>query len=283
MEEMNVAKKEFKDWLITNGVSEKKGSSLYQYLLLFDKMPKDINIKSVTKFLKKHNYPAARSVLKYYLIYTDSDFSINKIPKINRNTKRKLPRYLSHNQVQTILDTIKLMEDKQKQKRWVVLIKLMYEGGLRISEALSVRFEDFDFEGSPCRLKVTNAKGEKERIVFLTDETKEYILGNRKVDKGYLFPSSRIGKFAPISRKTVDRILKEICVKADIMIKQNDNGLTSEVSAHWFRHSCAMSLKKKGWTIQQIQKYLGHSRIETTMIYVQLDPGELADVWNETF
>jgi integrase/recombinase XerD len=88
----------------------------------------------------------------------------------------------------------------------------------------------------------------------LAQELRTY-LGNRPV--GYLFETNRHKQY---SSRRIQQIVKEIAERAKI---------EKRVYPHLLRHSVATTLLERGMPIDQIQKFLGHSKLETTQIYAQ--------------
>lgn len=137
-----------------------------------------------------------------------------------------------------------------------LLIKTLFQTGARVSEFVKLKVEDFYFE--ELMLLITQGKGGKSRYVPLLPELAQELrthLAGRK--RGYLFESSRV---LPYSVRRIQQIVKETAAQA---------GITKRVSPHLLRHSVATTLLERGMPLEQIQKFLGHSKIETTQIYAE--------------
>jgi integron integrase len=179
--------------------------------------------------------------------------------------------------------------------------QIMYGAGLRISEVLNLRHKDLDFDRSQIMLR--SAKGNKDRLTCFPDVLKtvirnqqvsarvlwEYDRENRHngvplPDAFYrkspsaatswgwfwLFPSAVLSK-SPESGQllrfhadsgNLARQIKQACERA---------GIAKQVTSHKLRHSFATHLNENGVDIATIQKLLGHSHVETTMIYVHVN------------
>ncbi len=137
-----------------------------------------------------------------------------------------------------------------------LLIKTLFQTGTRVSEFVAIKVEDFYFE--ELMILIEKGKGGKSRYVpilpALAQELKTH-LDNRKTS--YLFESNRSLPFSP---RRIQQIVKTTAEKA---------GITKNVYPHLLRHTVATFLLEKGMSLEQIQKFLGHSRLETTQIYAE--------------
>ena len=129
----------------------------------------------------------------------------------------------------------------------------MYLSGLRVSEALSLKWSDLS--KADMALNVYG-KGSKERKSYLTSDFLE-ILYSLKKDEGFIFNI----KGRKISARSVNQFLD----------KAYRNGFIEyKISSHIFRHSFATSMLENDADIRHIQKLLGHSSISTTEIYTKV-------------
>jgi integrase/recombinase XerD len=177
---------------------------------------------------------------------------------------RKLPDFLSVEEVNTIIDSIDL--SKPEGERNKAMLETLYSSGLRISELvnlkLSATFLDVGL------LKIIG-KGNKERLVPIGSsaikQINTYINSYRthlQIKPGHediVFLNRRGAK---ITRVMVFYIIKDqlkIC------------GIKKHVSPHTFRHSFATHLIEGGADLRAVQEMLGHESITTTEIYTHLD------------
>lgn len=138
---------------------------------------------------------------------------------------------------------------------------LLYGAGMRISEVCTLRI--IDIESNAKRIKVYQGKGAKDRYTLLPDELVDklrsyYIEAGRP--KEYLFTSNQTKR--SLHPRSMQLVVNSAMEKAGF----KDKGYT----AHTLRHSFATHLLDSGANIHVIKTLLGHSKIETTMIYLHL-------------
>jgi integrase/recombinase XerD len=137
-----------------------------------------------------------------------------------------------------------------------LIIKTLFQTGARVSEFANIRPEDVFFDEQ--QILIAKAKGGKSRYVpilpSLAQELRTH-LSDRTT--GYLFETNRHTRY---SSRRLQQIIKETAVEAAIR---------KRVYPHLLRHSVATTLLERGMPIDQIQKFLGHSKLETTQIYAE--------------
>jgi site-specific recombinase XerD len=179
---------------------------------------------------------------------------------------RKLPRFLSEAEVAAVLMAA---EDSPRD---LMLMKCMYFLGLRNSEAQKLRIEDIDTINRV--IKVVQSKRNKDRMVPVppgfVEDLKEWI-GDRR--EGYLFTGRSSGKLAD---RHIRRIVKHYARLAGVRKHE-------EVHPHTLRHSYATHLQDQGVPLNVIQQLLGHSRVETTTIYLHLGIGRMKEWIDKAF
>jgi integrase/recombinase XerD len=162
----------------------------------------------------------------------------------------KLPTVLSEDEIKALL------ENTMNVKHRCMLL-LLYSSGLRISELLSLRWNDIDRDRRV--INVRSGKGRKDRITLLSTIAYEYLL--KYVDmfapKEWLFE----GVYGPYSARSVNNIIKRSCAKANI---------AKQISAHTLRHSFATHLLEHGTDLRYIQTLLGHENSKTTERYTHV-------------
>lgn len=165
----------------------------------------------------------------------------------------RLPDILTQEQVLKVLDSATNIKHK-------LLVGLFYGTGMRMSELKNLQMKHIDRSNS--QIKVLAGKGSRDRFTLLPKqllpEMEQYYRQYRP--KIYLFEGQTPGK--PMNERSIQHALRQ-CMKL--------GGLEQyKFSAHSLRHSFATHLLDQGNDIHTIKELLGHSKIETTMIYLHL-------------
>src|SRR3989344_1520022 len=163
-------------------------------------------------------------------------------------------------------------EDGVRSLRDKAILELLFSTGLRVSELCSLT-NDIDF--SPGEFSV-RGKGSKVRVVFVSEGARAALnkyLKARKDMNDALFV--QVGKEinskepAPLTRRSVERIVKHYAAKA---------GIGKKVTPHVIRHSFATDLLSNGADLRSVQAMLGHANIATTQIYTHVTDSQLKRV-----
>ena len=150
-----------------------------------------------------------------------------------------------------------------------LLLTLIYRHGLRVSEAVDLRWGDFDLDDPRQRiLRVRRLKGSVDSAHSLEpDEVRWLKRWRQETEDGpYVFRSERCG---PMSVDAVQVIAKRAGERA---------GISVPVHPHMLRHACGYMLANEGIDLRLIQDYLGHKEISNTVRYTALSPKRLAAV-----
>lgn len=149
------------------------------------------------------------------------------------------------------------------------IVEFLYSTGCRVSELADVKLSDIDWREKSVHLI---GKGQKHRVSFLNAKAevalKNY-LDTRSDECPFVFVSMR-KPHKQLHRGGVEKILREIG-------NNMQNATTKHITPHVLRHTTATTALQSGMAITDIQKLLGHSSVETTMIYAK---SSVADVQN---
>jgi integrase/recombinase XerD len=281
-----------KDFLIylsvEKGLSKNTAESYENDLMLFQKSlskkKKELaqfSKKDIVDFLevaKNKNYSPASlcrflSSIKGFCKYMLIEKNIKDDPTENLQSPKKwerLPKALSLEDVMSLLNS---KTSDSTRLRDSAMIELLYSSGLRVSELVSLKLENVNFEAG--FIKVTG-KGSKERVVPISERTlkklKEYIkelrpnlLKNRRSD--FIFVTVR-GK--GMTRQRFWQTIKACGKQAGL-----------KLSPHTLRHCFATHLLEGGADLRSVQKMLGHSDISSTQIYTKVSTDRVKKVYQQ--
>jgi integrase len=176
-------------------------------------------------------------------------------------TAHRLPAVLSVEEVRRFLKAATPLHNQ-------VYFTTVYSLGLRLHEALSLQVSDID--GQRLQVHVHRGKGAKDRYVPLPAETLALLRTSWKTHRNqpWLFPATgRDQKQSPTATSPMSRA----SVQGAFRKAKHRAGITKTgVAIHTLRHSYATHLLEAGVNPRLIQRYLGHTQLETTMLYLHL-------------
>ena len=191
-----------------------------------------------------------------------------------RMKERRLPSVLTEDEVRELLS---LPRNGYMDERDHMLFLLIYNSGMRISEALSVDAGDIDLSR---RRILIRGKGDKERFVFFSSSTKDAIIAYMSVleafrakthgDERAFFLGEKGGRLPFSSAHIIFERYREKL------------GWQKEFTPHTLRHSFATHLMDRGADIRLVQELLGHESISTTQIYTHVSRQKLRAVYEKT-
>ena len=234
---------------------------------------------------------ALNSLLTFFRLVFNIEFGDLK-EGVRARTGTKLPSVFSVNETKRVLQHVKGVPG--------LALKLIYGSGLRVIECCRLRIQDLDFNQQ--LVMVRQGKGNKDRTTVLPQSlfpalqeqqrkvselhdsdlnngfgsvwlppalARKYPAASKEKGWQYLFPSAVLAQDPEdgsvrrhhISSSTLQRAIKIAVKRAQIQ---------KHASVHTLRHSFATHLLLAGVDIRQIQEYLGHARVETTMIYTHV-------------
>lgn len=153
-------------------------------------------------------------------------------------------------------EDIEKLRDQCTETRDLAMIDLLYSTGIRVGELVNLNISDVDLEQREC---IVYGKGDKERRVYFDAKAKIHLqnyLNSRKDENPALF----VTLDAPHERLQISGV--------EIRVRKLGRRLGLErIHPHKFRRTMATRAIDKGMPIEQVQKILGHSKIDTTMQY----------------
>ena len=198
-------------------------------------------IRSFLKFLYKKDYIGFNIAEK---------LTIDKRPE-------QVSEYLTDQDINKIEQYLENIKGKDKL-RGKIIIYLGIDEGLRRQEFINLNWEDIDLDNK--KMKIIKSKGGKSRQIEISSRLNDLLIVNRKEQKKYKGPVIRGDYGKRISKSSLQNIVSEIFKASDVY----RDGLC----IHSLRHTCAVRLLKKGYDSSKIQKFLGHSRLDTTEKYL---------------
>ena len=255
-------------------ISGKSRSTLDNYArhlakiaIYFNELPTEVASDQISDYLfyLQQAYPSASDSYFKFTVYglrfayrmEGLDEKYVALPSIK--SEKKLPVVLSREEVRRLIHVPKLLKHR-------VLIGLLYGCGLRCFETRNIKLCDLDFDRR--MLHVRQGKGKKDRYVplssILIEWLKEYISIENQQE--WLFngkPNGRSGGDfdSRYSNRGIQWAINQAAKQAKII---------KRTSVHTLRHTFATHLLEDGLDIISIKDLLGHSRIETTLIYLHV-------------
>jgi integrase/recombinase XerD len=190
-----------------------------------------------------------------YLKWSGSSLKIHRL----KEPERVLPTF-SQSDISRLL-TWKPKTDCERRLR--VLLLLLADTGVRISEALSLHWQDVDWDST---LLLIHGKGGKERRIPFSFELRKH-LWRFQHENHFVFCTRNGGR---LGRRDVLRDTKRVCEKLGMKVPER--------TMHAFRHSFALHYLRRGGSVFHLQKALGHSSLEMTRRYANLMTEDLQKV-----
>jgi site-specific recombinase XerD len=163
--------------------------------------------------------------------------------------------------------------EELKSLRDRAILELLFSTGLRVSELCSLS-RDIDLSADEFSIR---GKGEKVRVVFLSEEAKAAVkkyLDKRADVEDPLFVKmgnreGKDGESGALTGRSVERIVKHYAIKA---------GISKKVTPHVIRHCFATDLLGNGADLRSVQMLLGHANIATTQVYTHVTDQHLKNI-----
>jgi integrase/recombinase XerD len=209
--------------------------------------------------IKSTTLETQKSILKAFFSWLEEEEYIQKSPaKKIRPTKvpKKVRNSLS-------VEELELMRDGCKTPRQRCMLELFFSTGMRLAELCQVDIEDINWQNNSIKIV---GKGNKERIVYFSDKARLYIKRYLAVRGSFESPALFITSKKPHARMGRRSIEQEIaCIAKNANIDKN-------VYPHALRHTMATMGSRSGMSITTLAEILGHTKLETTKIYIDSDP-----------
>lgn len=240
-------------------------NTLVKLIETIKKNIKQINTEDLRIYLsdyQKMNCPSnttidnIRRILSSFFTWLEEENYIVKSPV------RRIHKVKCEKNVKEIIndEQIVFLKDACTNSRDLALIEILSSTGIRVGELVGLNISDINFNERSC---IVLGKGNKQREVYFDGKTKihlnEYLL-SRKDSNPALFVSIK----EPNNRLTIsgiEYIVKKIGLKCEM----------KDIHPHKFRRTLATYAIDKGMPIEQVQKLLGHVKIDTTLHYAMVN------------
>ena len=251
------------------GCSEKTieyySSTIEKLMFAINKLIKDITTDDLRGYLAKYQQDNGsskvtidniRRIMSSFFSWLEDEDYIVKSP-VRRINKVKTAKVIK----ETFTDEhLEILRDTCNSIRNLALVEILASTGIRVGELVRLNRDDINFNERSC---IVFGKGESEREVYFDARTKLHLstyLAERADSNPALFVSAK----SPYSRLTVsgiEKILRNLGRVAEI----------AKVHPHRFRRTLATTAIDKGMPIEQVQRLLGHVKIDTTMHYAMVN------------
>jgi len=189
---------------------------------------------------------------------------------------KRLPVILNDTERQALL--------KQANRRYIsgernrVMMQLMFNTGLRLSEVVNLKWQDIDFLTDV--LMIRQGKGQKDRTLYIKSNNWRGEDDKKALENWRKRQAEAIGKpaeyvFTTISKGAEGKQLQPRYIQDMIARYAKRAGIKKTISPHTLRHTFASDLYRRTKDIVTVKNALGHSSITTTMVYVHLNGHDL--------
>lgn len=226
--------------------------------------------KKLKKTSISRKLSSLRSFYKYLVLNDKSKnnpFLLVSSPK----KEKRIPKFINYENIEEIFEYPDLNTSEGQRER--VILDILYSSGVRVSELVSIKLSDIDFNEKTI---VICGKGNKERMVSFGDYAKEainkYISNGRKellgdIKSDYLI----VGKNKEcLTTRRIEQIIDNIIKHTSIKLN---------ITPHVFRHTFATHLLDQGCDLIVVQELLGHTSLSSTEIYTHISNEQIRNVY----
>lgn len=184
--------------------------------------------------------------------------AVNPVKRISAIRQEKSPRHAMK------LIELEYLRNACADLRDKALVDFLYSTGVRVSECCSARLDHIDWERKT--ILIEHGKGDVSRLTYLNPEAEVSLkayLSSRLDDSPYIFARSKGSSVSPLDAKTIQDAINRI-------VSRSGRTFSVHITPHVFRHTIATVLLRNGMPIEQVQRFLGHAKIDTTLIYAEV-------------
>lgn len=266
--------KEFFNWLESIGVVQLRNITAVEISNFYEYIENRKSTRTKERLKLKSVYDIMRCI-QTFLGYALDLGKIKSNPashlKFNYPDEGVERRIFTQEEIQQLYGATETQQEK-------AILHMGYGCGLRVTEISKLNKEDLRLTEN--LIIVQKGKNSKRRLVPINDkisnELQEF-LENREQKTSAIFTHSRGGRIKPW---TLNKLLKKLIERTDF-----GNQLTAEelkkIGVHTLRHSIATHLLENGMKLEQVQRFLGHSFIESTEIYTHINQEQINDLYDD--
>jgi type 1 fimbriae regulatory protein FimB/type 1 fimbriae regulatory protein FimE len=195
-----------------------------------------------------------------------SDNILRKVQGRPKNTTVRSREFLAHDEVEALMKAAGNTGRHQHRDRTLILT--IFRHGLRVSEAVDLKWDQIGFKAGS--IHVNRLKNGKPATHYLEGDEMRALRRLRREypHSPFIFVTERGG---PLTRSTVNKLVERAGRLA---------GIEFPVHPHMLRHACGYYLANKGIDTRTIQDYLGHVSITHTVRYTELSPNKFKGLWS---
>lgn len=232
-----------------------------------------ISLKLQNNSLKQKSLNRHLSALRgfYSFLIDNKKIEANPFTLIRSlKVEKKLPQVLSEGQIKELYN-YKTSKDDLLNYRNQLMIRLILDSGLRLSELINLKLSNINIEEN---MLFVRGKGNKDRFTFYTNETKEMLIYYLENIRNKLINENTEIVFLskqglPINKRTFEKML--------LKIKLRDSSIS--LHPHLLRHTFATRLLEEGADLKMVQELLGHESLSTTQIYTNISDTKLQNIY----
>ncbi len=212
---------------------------------------------------KKKHLAILKAFFNYILTLDAAPIKASPIPK---QFKVAVPRETLVERILTVSE-VKALIEKEQEPRNHLILKTLYQTGVRVSELCGLRWQDLTPrpEIGTVQLTVYGKRGKTRHITLKQELGLELVeFQGEALSNAAIFTSEKGNPLAPAH---IHRIVKRAAAKAQLPQAE-------KVSPHWLRHAHATHALDKGAPLRLVQATLGHASLDTTSKYLHIRPSE---------
>ncbi len=270
----------FCDWAGNPSPQSITKEKVRKYRLWLNRSVPGRNEETLKKNTQNYHLIALRAFLKYLARRDIKSLAPETIELAKQSTRTV--EFLEEDELERLLNaSMKKYKVKTGKRGWSVvqlrdraILETLFSTGLRVSEVANLKIEQVNLKRDEFTVR---GKGDKPRVVFLSDEAKKWIkqyVDKRTDTSPYLFVSHDRAKkgreeSGPITPRSIERMVKR-CAR--------DAGITKRITPHTLRHTFATDMLMAGADVRAVQDLLGHASITTTQIYTHITNKQLKSI-----